>query len=421
MSIIIRQARIIDPKGPHHLKTMDIFIEGGKITEIKKNCTAKAGKTIEADNLCVSAGWIDMQAVFCDPGHEHKETIESGIKAAAAGGFTGVCVHSANTPSLSSKTQIEYIKNKAEGKVVTVYPLGTITQKQEGKDLAELYDMKLAGAIAFSDYKHSINNAGLLMRALQYSKNVDTFVITYCNEESLSHGGQMNEGETAIKLGLKGIPAVAEEINLAQQLAVLEYAGGKLHISAISTKGSAELIRKAKAAGLNVTAGVTAMHLFKTDSELEEFDSNYKLSPPLRTKKDVDALRKALENGTIDVIVSDHQPQDVESKELEFDLADAGAIQLQTAFPCALAGLKEEHTDALITALTQGPRRVLGLEPVSVEEGQNAELTLFSLKDTFTLTEKNNKSLSKNSPFFNIALPGKVIGIINGGKSYFNS
>lgn len=421
MSIIIRQARIIDPNGPHHLKTMDIFIEGGKITEIKKNCTAKAGKTIEADNLCVSAGWIDLQAVFCDPGHEHKETIESGIKAAAAGGFTGVCVHSANAPTLSSKAQIEYVKNKADGKVVNVYPLGTITQKQEGKDLAELYDMKQAGAIAFSDYKHSINTAGLLLRALQYSKNVDTFIMTHCNEESLSHGGQMNEGETAIKLGLKGIPAVAEEISLAQQLAVLEYAGGKLHVSAISTKGSAELIRKAKAAGLNVTAGVTALHLFKTDSELEEFDSNYKVLPPLRTKKDVDALRKAVENGTIDVIVSDHQPQDVESKELEFDLADEGAIQLQTAFSCALAGLKDEQIDALITALTQGPRRVLGLEPVSVEEGQNAELTLFSVKDSFTLTEKNNKSLSKNSPFFNTTLPGKVIGIINGGKSYFNS
>lgn len=245
--------------------------------------------------------------------------------------------------------------------------------------------------------------------------------MTHCNEESLSHGGQMNEGETAIKLGLKGIPAVAEEISLAQQLAVLEYAGGKLHVSAISTKGSAELIRKAKASGLNVTAGVTALHLFKTDSELEEFDSNYKILPPLRTKKDVDALRKAVENGTIDVIVSDHQPQDVESKELEFDLADEGAIQLQTAFSCALAGLKDEQIDALITALTQGPRRVLGLEPVSVEEGQNAELTLFSVKDSFTLTEKNNKSLSKNSPFFNTALPGKVIGIINGGKSYFNS
>ncbi len=421
MSTVIKQAKIIDPNGPHHLKTMDVVIEGGKIIEIKKNSLLKANKVIEGDNLCVSVGWIDMQAVFCDPGHEHKETIESGIKAAAAGGFTGVCVHSANSPSLSTKSQIEYIKNKAENKVVTVFPFGTLTQKQEGRDLAEMYDMQLAGAFAFSDYKLSISNAGLLMRALQYSHNINSFIVAYCNEESLTHGGQMNEGETAIKLGLKGIPAVAEEISLAQHIAVLEYVGGRLHISTISTKGSVELIKKAKANGLAITAGVSAMHLFKTETELEEFDSNYKLMPPLRTKKDVEALRRAVENGIIDVIVSDHQPQDVESKELEFDLADAGAIQLQTAFNCALAGLKEENIEHLITAFTSGPRKVLGLAPLFIEEGQNAELTVFTTKDSFTLTEKNNKSLSANTPFLNTALPGKVIGVINGGKSYWNA
>ncbi len=420
MSILIKQAKIIDPQGPHHLKTMDILVEAGKIVEIKKNSTAKVSKIIEADNLCVSIGWIDMQATFCDPGHEHKETIESGIKAAAAGGFTGVCVHSSNSPTLSTKSQIEYIKNRAENKIVTIYPFGTVTQKQDGNDLSEMYDMQQAGAAGFSDYKHSITNAGLMVRALQYSKNINSFIISHCNETSLSQGGQMNEGETAIKLGLKGIPAIAEEINLAQCLAVLEYAGGKLHIPTISTKGSVELIKKAKANGLAITAGVSAINLFKTDIELEEFDTNYKLDPPLRTKKDVDALRRGVENGVIDVIVSDHQPQDVESKDLEFDLADVGAIQLQTAFNCALAALKEENIDSIINALVYKPREILGLEALKLEEKQEACLTLFSLKDTFTLTEKNNKSLSKNTSLFNVSLPGKVIGIINGSKNYFN-
>lgn len=420
MSVLIKQAKIIDPNGPHHLKTLDILIEGGKIVDIKKSISIKASKVIEADHLCVSIGWLDMQATFCDPGHEHKETIESGIKSAAAGGFTGVCIHSSNSPSLSSKSQIEYVKTKSDNKAVTVYPFGTITQKQEGKDLSEMYDMQLAGAAGFSDYKHPITNAGLMMRALQYSTNISTFISVHCNDTSLSHGGQMNEGETAMQLGLKGMPAIAEEINLAQHIAMLEYAGGRLHVSTVSTKGSVELIKKAKASGLAITAGVSAINLFKTDSELEEFDSNYKLDPPLRTKKDVDALRKAIENGVIDVIVSDHQPQDVESKVLEFDLADFGAIQLQTAFNCALAGLKEENVEALILALAHRPRAILGLPELNIQEGEDANLTLFSLKDTFTLTEKNNKSLSKNSPFFNVTLPGKVIGIINGGKSVFN-
>ncbi len=420
MSILIKQAKIIDPQGPHHLKIMDILVEAGKIVEIKKNSTAKVSKIIEADNLCVSIGWIDMQATFCDPGHEHKETIESGIKAAAAGGFTGVCVHSSNSPTLSTKSQIEYIKNRSENKIVNIYPFGTVTQKQDGNDLSEMYDMQQAGAAGFSDYKHSITNAGLMVRALQYSKNINSFIISHCNETSLSQGGQMNEGETAIKLGLKGIPALAEEINLAQCIAVLEYAGGKLHIPTISTKGSVELIKKAKANGLAITAGVSAINLFKTDTELEEFDTNYKLDPPLRTKKDVDALRRGVENGVIDVIVSDHQPQDVESKDLEFDLADVGAIQLQTAFNCALAALKEENIDSIVNALVYKPREILGLEALTLEEKQEACLTLFSLKDNFTLTEKTNKSLSKNTSLFNVSLPGKVIGIINGGKNYFN-
>jgi dihydroorotase len=421
MNILIRQAKILDSGSSHNNKTVDILIEGGVITQIRKSISAKGNiKVIEEDGLYVSAGWVDMQAVSCDPGFEHKETLETMIGCAAAGGFTTVCVHNYNQPALHNKSQIEYLVNKSRNKVVNVLPMGTITQEGKGKEIAEMYDMKLSGAVAFSDHKHVIKDAGTVVRALQYAANIDSFIVTHCNEESISAGGQMNEGEIATTLGLKGIPALAEELMVQRNISILEYAGGKLHIPTISTRGSVDLIKKAKANGLNITCGVAAMNLFLDDSLLKEFDTNYKLDPPLRTKKDVQALRNAVENGTIDVIVSDHLPQDVESKELEFDHADAGMINLQTAFSCALEGLKEKNIGQIVRLLTENPRAILKLEPVSIEENATAELTLFTTKGTTALTEKTNNSKSRNSPFLDQELQGRVLGIINGTKSYFN-
>lgn len=421
MSILIKQAKIISDKSQYNNKTVDILIESGKITEIKKSIAAKGNvRVIEEEGLCVSIGWFDMQTVSCDPGFEHKENIESLMDCAASGGFTGICVHNYNNPALHNKTQIEYIVNKTKNKVVDVYPVGTITVEGKGKDLAEMYDMKISGAVAFGDYKHPIKDAGMVMRALQYADNVNTLIITHCNDESISHGGQMNEGETAVSLGLKGIPALAEELMLERNVSILEYTGGKLHIPTVSTKGSVDIIKKAKASGLNITAGVSSANLYLDETVLKDFDTNYKLNPPLRTKKDVQALRNAIENGVIDVIVSDHSPQDIESKELEFDLADNGMINLQTSFSCALEGLKEENLGAIVNSLAINPRKVLSIEIPEIEEGNEANLTLFSTKLNTILTEKNNHSKSKNSPFFNKPLKGRVIGIINGGKSYFN-
>jgi dihydroorotase len=421
MSILIRQAKILSEKDPNHNKVMDILIEGGKIVEIKKSISAKGNvKVIEEEGLCVSIGWIDMQSVSCDPGFEHKENLDSLIACASAGGFTGICIHNYNQPALHGKSQIEYLLNKAKNKVVDVYPVGTITVDAKGKDLAEMFDMKQSGAVAFSDHKHTIKDSGTLMRALQYAGNAGSFIITHCNDESVAHGGQMNEGETSVSLGLKGIPALAEELMIERNLSVLEYTGGKIHFPTISTKGSIDLIKKAKAKGLNVTAGVCSVNLLHDDSSLKEFDTNYKLNPPLRNKKDVQALRIAVENGTIDVIVSDHFPQDVESKELEFDLAETGIINLQTSFNCALEALKEENINVIVNCLTKAPRTILGIEIPKIEEGSEANLTLFTTKKESTFTEKTNHSRSKNSPFFNRSLKGKVIGVINGGKSHFN-
>ena len=421
MNILIKQARILNESSSFHNKTVDIFVESGIIKEIKKSIQPKGNyKTIEAAGLCVSAGWVDMQAVSCDPGYEHKESLDTLVKSAAAGGFTAVCIHNYNQPSLHSKSQIDYILNQTAGKAVQVIPFGTITVEGKGKDLAEMFDMKSAGAMAFSDYKHPIKDAGMILRALQYAANVNSLVIAHANEESISHGGQMNEGEVSTSLGLKGIPALAEELMIERNLSILEYSGGRLHIPTISTKGSVELIKKAKSAGLPVTCGVASVNLYIDDTVLKDFDTNYKLDPPLRTKKDVQALRNAVESGIIDVIVSDHLPQDIESKELEFDLADAGMINLQTSFSCALEGLKEKNLEVLVECMGNNARKILGMEPVRIEEGHSANLTLFTAQDKTLLTEKNNHSKSRNSPFFGKALQGKVLGMIHGAKSVFN-
>ncbi len=420
MNLLIKQARIIDPQSPFHNKVADILIENGVITQIKKGITSSGVKTIEDQDLLVSVGWLDMQSNLCDPGFEHKEDLESGLKAAAAGGFTGVCVLSGTNPSLSNKAQIEYILNRSKNNLTDVYPIGTVSNKQEGTDLSEMYDMKQAGAIAFSDYKKPIKDAGLVLRALQYAGNINTLIMTHCDDKSISHDGQMNEGETSTTLGLKGIPALAEELMLQRNIAVLEYTGGKLHIPTISTKGSADLIKKAKANGLHITCGVASHNLLLDDSVLFDFNTNYKVNPPLRSKKDVEALRKAVENGVIDVIVSDHCPQDVECKDLEFDLADFGIIAAQTAFSTALTALKAEAIEAIVESLTTKPRSILNLEQPAMAEGAKANLTIFKITEQSTLKEKEILSKSKNSPFIDKPLLGKVIGVVNNNKGYWN-
>lgn len=421
MNILIKQATVVNTQSPHHGKTVDILIERGVITQIKKNIVPEKGiKTIEEEGLCVSAGWLDMQANFCDPGYEHKETLENGLKTAAKGGFTGVCVMSGTNPPLHNKAQIDYVMNRAKGSLTDVFPVGTISYNQEGKDLAEMYDMQLAGAVAFSDYKKPVKDAGLVLRALQYSQNINSFIMTHADDKTISQGGQMNEGVVSTKLGLKGIPALAEELMIQRNIQILEYAGGRIHFPTISTKGSVDLIKKAKANGLRVTCGVAAHQLLLDETELEGFDTHYKLNPPLRAKEDVNALKRALENGTIDVVVSDHYPQDIESKDLEFDLADNGIVALQTAFNCLVTAMPKIAPETIGECLAENPRAVLGLKPVLIRENEDANLTLFTLSGKTILTEKQIVSKSKNTPFIGESLQGKVIGAINNDKLVLN-
>jgi dihydroorotase len=421
MDILIRQAKIISEGSVFNDKKLDILIKDGTIKQIGKSVTTKGKvKIIEAEGLHVSAGWIDMQVVSCDPGFEHKEDLDTMINCAASGGFTGVCVHNYNRPALHNKSQIEYIRNKTRDKIVDVIPFGTITVEGNSNDISEMYDMKLSGAAGFSDYKHSISDSGTVLRALQYSENIGSFIITHCKDECIARNGQMNEGEMAVTLGLKGIPALAESLMVQRNISVLEYAGGRLHIPLVSTTESVEMIKKAKGKGLKVTCGVAVMNLYADDSLLNDFDTNYKLDPPLRSKKEMLALRSALLKGHIDVLVSDHLPQDTESKDLEFDLADSGIISLQTAFSCAIEALEEKNVPAIVRSFTSNPRAILGLPEVFVKEGVKANLTLFSPTQHNTFSVTSNRSKSKNSPFIDRTLKGKVVGVINGNLSYFN-
>ncbi len=418
MNLLIKQATVIDSTSPHNGRVVDILIEKGVITQIKKSIVPEKGiKTIEAEGLHVSAGWLDMQVNFCDPGYEHKETLSNGLKSAAKGGFTSVCLMSGTNPPLHNKAQIEYVANRAKDNLVDVLPIGTLSHNQEGKDLSEMYDMKISGAVAFSDYKKSTKDAGLILRALQYSQNINSFIITHCDDKTISHDGLVNEGVTSTKLGLKGIPALAEEIMLQRNIQILEYTGGKMHIPTISTKGSVELIKKAKAKKLNITCGVAAYNLLLDDSELEGFDTNYKVNPPLRTKEDIDALKKGLADGVIDVIVSDHAPQDIESKDLEFDLADDGMVGLESCFGVVNTALGSKLSlEIIIDTLTKNPRSILGLDTVSVKEGAEANLTLFNPTKKYVFGKSHIVAANKNSGIIGRELKGIVIGVINKDK-----
>jgi len=415
MQLLVKSAMIVDPNSPHNRKIQDVLIENGTITDIKaKIPSTGVKKVIEANDMHLSPGWFDMQANFCDPGFEYKEDLSSGIKAAAAGGFTGVAVVPSTNPPLHSKTQIEYILNKTAGQIVDVYPIGTISSKLEGKDLSEMYDMKTSGAIAFTDDIHPVMSAGLLHRALLYTKSFGGLIISRCNDTSLATGLCVNEGKVSVMLGLKGEPSIAEEIMVTRELFLAEYAEARLHISSISTEGSVNLIRNAKKKGLSITTSVNAYNLAFDESELLGFDTNFKVSPPLRSKNDNKALKKALSDGTIDVICSDHRPEDEENKKLEFDLSTPGMLGIQTIYPLinVYSGLSQED---IIKKIALNPRKILGLENNIIEKGAKANITFFSPSIEWILKKTDIHSQSYNSPLLNKKLKGKVIGILNHG------
>lgn len=417
MKILLKSATIVDASSKHHLKTCDVLIENGTIAKIAATIPSSTkAKEISLKNLHISQGWFDSSVSFGEPGFEERETIENGLKTAAYSGFTSVAVNANSFPVTDSKGHIQFIKSKAEANAVNLYPIGALTIGSKGIDLAELFDMQNEGAVSFYDYKNPISNANLLKIALQYSQNFDALVQSFPFDKSVARNGMMNEEENSTRLGLKGIPALSEELQIIRDLYILEYTGGKLHIPTISTKKSVELIKDAKKKGLNVSCSVAISNLFLTDDALEDFDTNYKLLPPLRTIEDTKALLKGIKDGTIDGVTSDHNPIDIEHKKIEFEHALFGSIGLESCFGAlnSLIG-KEESIKALI-----GLKETFNIPQYKIEEGNIAELTLFNPEESWTFSENDIFSTSKNTALLGQKLKGKAYGILANNQLVLN-
>ncbi|GAL65753.1 dihydroorotase [Jejuia pallidilutea] len=410
MNILIKSATILDSKSDFHNTTQDILVEGGLITQIGKQLkNPKKYKEIALENLHISQGWFDSSVSFGEPGFEERETIANGIKTAALSGFTAVAINPNTNPVIDSSSDVSFIISKAQNNAVTVLPIGALTQGGKGVDLAELYDMKNAGAIAFYDYKKPITNPNLLKIALQYASNFGALVCSFPQENKISGLGVMNENITSTSLGLKGNPALAEELQVARDLFLLEYTGGKLHIPTISTAKSVELIKAAKAKKLDVSCSVAIHNLYFTDEYLTDFNTNFKVKPPLRTQADIDALIEGVKDGTIDMVTSDHNPLDIELKKVEFDHAAYGSIGLESAF----GALHQKFTlKKTIDILTKGKSR-FGLEQTPITIGAKINATLFNPNSKYTFSKKHIHSKSHNAIFDGASLKGEVYGIIS--------
>jgi dihydroorotase len=417
MNVLLKSATIIDPKSEFHNQTQDILIENGAIVKISKSISnPKKHKEIKLDNLHVSQGWFDSSVSFGEPGYEERETLSNGLNTAARSGFTDVALNPETSPVIDCNSDISFIKSKAQNNIVNIHPIGALTKHSEGKGLAELFDMQTAGAVAFGDYKKSLGNANLMKIALQYSTNFDGLICAFPQDDCIASNGVMNEHVSSTKLGLKGIPNLAEELRITRDLYLLEYTGGRLHIPTISTAKSVELIREAKKNKLDVTCSVAIHNLCFSDEVLSEFETRFKVSPPLRTQNDIDALLEGLKDGTIDMVTSDHNPLNIELKDKEFDYAKEGTIGLESAFGALNSKFPVKST---VKILTKGKDR-FSVNSSPINEGNKATLTLFDPDKKYTFSKENISSKSNNSIFINYELKGKVYGIINNNKLKLN-
>ncbi len=411
MKVLFKNATICDPASPEHGKRLDVLIEDGTIRQLGELIQADDAQVVSSDNLHLSPGWLDMQAHLRDPGEEQKETLESAAAAAAAGGFTSVLAMPDTHPCIQTKADVDYVLRRSAHLPVEIIPAGALTVGLEGKEMAETYDMHLAGAKAFTDGLKPIAHAGVLVRSLLYTKNFGAPVLTHADERSISADGKMHEGPTSTMLGLKGIPSLAEDLMTARNIELAEYADAPIHLLAVSSAKSVALIREAKKRGLQVTASVNAAHLFFNDTALRGFDSNFKINPPIRSEEDRLALIDGLVDKTIDVISSGHAPEDAESKVVEFDIAAFGMIGLETAFAIARSASPALPLAILLNAFCDAPRRILGIDVPKIAVGEKATLTAFDPDLHWTFTAKDIRSKSKNTPLTGMALTGKVLGI----------
>ncbi|RYY52693.1 MAG: dihydroorotase [Chitinophagaceae bacterium] len=422
MKILIKSAKIVDPSSPFNGQPADILIDGGKIARIGKpgSVPQADAELIDTPNLHASTGWLDIFSNFGDPGYEFRETLESGAAAAAAGGYTDVMVIPNTNPVIHNKAGVEYIVHKTSILPVTVHPIGAITRNAEGKELAEMYDMKASGALAFSDGTRSVQSAGLLVKALQYVKAFKGVLIQLPDDHSINPQGLMNESVISTRLGLPGKPAMAEELIVARDIELAKYAGSRIHFTGISTAKSVHLIKKAKEEGLDITCSVTPYHLYFCEEDLQDYDTNLKVNPPLRSKADREALKAAVLDGTIDCIASHHLPHEYDSKVLEFEYAKFGMAGLETTFAVLNTALPGITAERIVELFSTNPRKIFNLEAHGLSEGATASITLFNTDSNWTVKPTDLHSKSGNNPFLNRELKGKVTGIIHHNRATLN-
>jgi dihydroorotase len=417
MNILIKSAKVIDPKGEHHRKTRDILIENGKIKKIAPKIAAGKTKSFSAKNLHLSLGWFDMHANFRDPGFEYKENINSGCNAAASGGFTSVLLMPNTMPITDNNAQVEYIQSKAKNNIVSAYVAASLSKSMEGKEMVEMYDLKNAGALAFTDDKNSLQSNAVMKNALLYAKDFEGLIMNYPNDTSISNRGQIHEGKISTVLGLNGMPATAEGMMVDRDISLCNYTEGKIHLCYLSTKDSVSKVKKAKKKGLQISADVCLHNLILTDEQIMHFDTRYKTLPPLRSRKDCIALIKGLKDGTIDVICTDHSPEDEENKKTEFDNAAFGIIGLETAFGLIIKHLSNYLSlTEIIEKIAINPRKILKTGDTKIEEGIVANLTLFDPEIEWKISKEDIVSKSINTPFIGEKLKGKALAIYNKGK-----
>jgi len=418
--LLIKGGRVIDPANNLDKKA-DVLVENGLIKTVSPQIKNTAGKVIEADGLVVCPGFIDTHVHLREPGFEYKETIESGSKAAIAGGVTSLLCMPNTKPVIDNPSLIDFINERqAVVNLAGIYPVAALTKDSAGAELSEMFHLAEAGAVAFSDDGHNINNGLVMRRALEYSTLVKKPVLVHAEDGNLTNGGQVNEGLMATKLGLKGIPAIAEEAVIYRDIELVRLTGGRIHFMHLSTAGSVELIRKAKKEKLPVTCEVTPHHLLLDDSCLAGYDTNFKVKPPLRGKSDREALLKGLMDGTIDCVASDHAPHARHEKETEFDYAAFGVTGLETLFNLVYTHYEKElGMLKLIEKITASPARIFEINGGELKEGKPADITIFNPKAKVKVDSSNSYSKSNNTPFDGAELNGKIEYVIKDGRIVF--
>lgn len=416
MSLLLNSLVVSDSRSKYHNSFVNILISSdGKIKKIsKKKINVKAKKTIDLKSCKLSAGWVDFSSNFCDPGYEYKEDLISGVSVASSSGFTEVVINHNTHPVIQNKNDISYIKNKSLNSLCSVYPTASVTKNSMGVEMNDLIDLHHSGAIAFCD--SNLQNSELILNVLIYLKQFNGLYISKPKEPYLSNG-VVNDGLNSNTLGLKSIPNISESIIIERDISLLKYSGGRIHFSGISTKEAVNVIRKAKKSGLDVTCDVPIYNLLLDDEKILDFNTNFKVYPPLRSQSDIDELIRGLEDGTIDVISSHHQPQDIDSKNCEFEKASFGIISLQTFYSNLVEISRKIPFEILAEKITTNPRKILGIKNPEIKEGSIACFTVFDEMGSWDYNDSTNQSKSKNSPWMDWSLRGKVRGVVNGNKT----